>query len=164
MTAVIGATHVVCAIGNGTRQVWASTRAGIGRIGNSHVMDRHFESIRMGLVPEAALAPLPPEVDDLPLPPRARRMLRLAAPSFRSVAKDVNLPVPVFIGLPELSPAEAPWLKHVPTYLQKLTGVPIDARRSTVVARGRAAALMALDAALDSVRSDPASTVIVGGW
>ena len=68
--------------------MWASARAGIGRIGNSHVMDRHFEPIQMGLVPEDALGALTPEIDKLPLPSRARRMLRLAAPSFQAVAKD----------------------------------------------------------------------------
>ena len=48
MSAVIGATHVLCAIGSGTDQVWASARAGIARIGSSHVMDRHFEPISDG--------------------------------------------------------------------------------------------------------------------
>ena len=79
MSAVIGATHVLCAIGSGTDQVWASARAGIARIGNSHVMDKHFEPIQMGLVPEDGLGPLTPEIDALPLPSRARRMLRLVA-------------------------------------------------------------------------------------
>src|SRR5687767_4181226 len=119
MTAVIGATHVLCSIGNGTDQVWASARAGIGRIASSHVMDRYFEPIQMGLVPEDALAPLPPEIEALPLPSRARRMLRLAAPSFQAVAEDLTQPVRVFVGLPEL--ADAPWLIHVPAYLQILT-------------------------------------------
>ena len=56
--AVIGATHVLCSIGSGTDQAWASARAGIARIGSSHVMDRHFEPIQMGLVPEDALGEL----------------------------------------------------------------------------------------------------------
>ena len=115
MSAVIGASHVLCSIGSGTDQVWAAARAGIGRIVNSHVMDRHFEPIQMGLVPEDALGELNPEIEKLPLPSRARRMLQLAAPSFQSVAKDIGQPVPLFIGLPELSDTEAPWLKHFPS-------------------------------------------------
>ena len=163
MTAVIGATHVLCAIGSGTDQVWASARAGIGRIGNSHVMDRHFEPIQMGLVPEDALFPLSAEIEALPLPSRARRMLRLAAPSFQAVANDVKQPVAVFIGLPELTPSEAPWLAHVPAYLQTLTGVNVDRQRSVVVPRGRAAGIMALEAALNALQADPSATVVVGG-
>jgi 3-oxoacyl-[acyl-carrier-protein] synthase-1 len=163
MMAVIGATHVLCSIGNGTDQVWASARAGIARIANSHVMDRSFEPIQMGLVPDEALGALTPEVDALPLPARARRMLRLAAPSFQAVAAKVPRPVAVFIGLPELTQAEAPWITHVPAYLQMLTGVKVDRARSVVVPRGRAAGLMALEQALAAIQAQPALTVIVGG-
>ena len=123
MSAVIGATHVLCAIGSGTDQVWASARAGIARIASSHVMDRHFEPIQMGLVPEDALAAA-----------RRRRSTSFRSPHargaccgwrrrrFRRSPRTSDGPVPVFIGLPALTPAEAPWLVHVPAYLQKLTG------------------------------------------
>jgi 3-oxoacyl-[acyl-carrier-protein] synthase I len=163
MSAVIGATHVLCAIGNGTDQVWASARAGIARIGNSHVMDKHFEPIQMGLVPEDGLGALTPEIDELPLPARARRILRLAAPSVQAVGKDVGQPVPLFIGLPALTRAEAPWIVHVPAYLQNLTEVPVDLQRSAIVPHGRAAGLMALELALRAIREDPSAIVIVGG-
>jgi 3-oxoacyl-[acyl-carrier-protein] synthase-1 len=163
MSAVIGATHVLCAIGNGTDQVWASARAGVARISNSHVMDRHFEPISMGLVPEDALPPLSEEIEELPLPSRARRMLRLAAPSVQAVGKEIGRPVPLFIGLPTLTPKEAPWIVHVPAYLQKLTHVPIDLQRSAIVPHGRAAGLMALELAMNAIAADPSATVIVGG-
>ena len=98
MTAArISATHVLCSTGRGTRQVWASARAGIGRIGSSHVMNGHREPIQMGLVPEAALGTLVPEVENLHLPSRAQRILRLAAPSFQTVAT-IQGRVPVFPG------------------------------------------------------------------
>jgi 3-oxoacyl-[acyl-carrier-protein] synthase-1 len=160
---VIGASHVLCAIGSGTDQVWASARAGVARIGDSHVMDKHFEPIQMGLVPEDALGALTPEIEQLPLPSRARRMLRLAAPSFQAVGTDIGRPVPVFIGLPALTPQEAPWIVHVPAYLQKLTDVPVDLQRSAIVPHGRAAGLMALELAMNAVSTDPPATVIVGG-
>jgi 3-oxoacyl-[acyl-carrier-protein] synthase-1 len=163
VSAIIGASHVLCAIGSGTEQVWAAARAGIARIASSHVMNRHFEPIQMGLVPEDALGELTPEIDKLPLPPRARRMLRLAAPSFRSVAAGVEGEVPVFIGLPQLTDREAPWMKHVPGYLQVLTGAKVDRARSVVVPQGRAAALIALERALQFLESDPEADVIVGG-
>jgi 3-oxoacyl-[acyl-carrier-protein] synthase-1 len=154
---------VLCAIGSGTEQVWAAARAGIARIGSSHVMDRHFEPISMGLVPEAALGVLAPEIEKLPLPSRARRMLRLAAPSLAAVAATLEGPVPLFLGLPELPAAETPWINHVPAYLQKLTGVAIDRERSVMLPTGRAAALMALERALALLDTGAASTAIVGG-
>jgi 3-oxoacyl-[acyl-carrier-protein] synthase-1 len=163
MSAVIGATHVLCAIGNGTDQVWASARAGIAKIASSHVMDRHFEPISMGLVPEDVLPPLNEEIEKLPLPSRARRMLRLATPSLQAVAKDLDGPVPIFIGLPALTPKEAPWIVHVPAYLQKLTNVQIDLQRSAIVPHGRAAGLMALELAMNALQAIPSGTVIVGG-
>jgi 3-oxoacyl-[acyl-carrier-protein] synthase-1 len=163
MSAVIGATHVLCAIGNGTDQVWASARAGIARIGNSHVMDRRLNPIQMGLVPEDEFPPLEPDIEKLPLPSRARRILRLAALSFKAVAKDMDSPVPVFVGLPDLNPAEAPWLVDVPAYLQNLTKVSIDRGRSAIVPHGRAAGIMALELALNALQNDPAGTVVVGG-
>src|SRR5688572_3770312 len=163
MTAVIGATHVLCAIGSGTEQVWAAARAGIARIGNSHVMDRHFEPIQMGLVPEDALGELTPEIDKLPLPSRARRILRLAAPSFKAVAAGLEREAPVFLGLPQLTDQQAPWLKHLPGYLQLLTDVKVDRARSVVVPQGRAAGLLALERALQFVESNPDADVIVGG-
>jgi 3-oxoacyl-[acyl-carrier-protein] synthase I len=163
MSAFIGATHVLCAIGSGTDQVWASARAGIARIGNSHVMDRYFEPIQMGLVPEDSLRELTPDMDSLPLPSRARRILRLAAASFEAVATGLDQPVAVFIGLPELTTTEAPWLVHVPAYLESLTGIGVDRERSVVVPRGRAAGIMALDQALNALQADPTATVVVGG-
>ncbi len=159
----VGATHVLCSIGSGAEQAWASARAGIGRITSSHVMDRHFDDIQMGLVPEEALGTLLPEIDALPLPARARRMLRLAAPSFQAVAQDLEQPVPVFLGLPALTPVDAPWLVHVPAYLEVLTGLKVDRERSVVVAEGRAAALMALEQALSFLDGDPTAAVVVGG-
>ncbi len=163
MTAVIGATHVLCSIGNGTEQAWASARAGIARISTSRLVDRRLESIAMGLVPDAALGALVPEIEGLPLPERARRMLRLAAPSFHAVARDLAAPVVLCIGLPELIDRDARWTAHVPAYLQSLTGVRIDRERSVVVARGRAAGLLALERAMELLQAEAASTVVVGG-
>lgn len=161
--AIISATHVLCSIGRGTEQAWASVRAGIARIGNSHVMNRHFEPIQMGLVPEDALGTLTPDIEALPLPSRARRMLRLATPVVEALAADLATPVPLFIGAPELTATEAPWLRHLPAYLHVLTGAPIDIDRSVVIPRGRASAIIALELALKALDNEETSHVIVGG-
>jgi 3-oxoacyl-[acyl-carrier-protein] synthase I len=164
ITARIIASDVLCAIGRGGNQVWASARAGIGRITSSHVMDRHFEAIQMGLVPEDALAPLPPELDVLPLPARARRMLRLAAPVLSNVAKTISeQAVPIFIGLPQQDEYTAKWLPGFNTHLCATAGIQCDVARSQIFPLGRAASLRALQAALHALASNPQQPVIVGG-
>lgn len=164
MPANLVASSVLCSAGRGTDQLWASVRAGIARIGSSRVMDRDFEAIRMGLVPEDALEPhLPPELDVLPLPVRARRMLRLAAPALRTLAERVGpAPARLYLGLPQLAVSEAHWLRAFALQLGKLAGLPIDAPNSRVVPSGRAAALAALELALAALERDPSRPVIVG--
>jgi 3-oxoacyl-[acyl-carrier-protein] synthase-1 len=128
-------------------------------------MDHNFEPIRMGLVPEEALEPeLPPELESLPLSSRARRMLRLAAPTLRTLAEAAGSPpVRLYLGLPQLAVAEAPWIRGFALHIGKLAGVEIDAPNSRVVPTGRSAALTALELALDALERDPALPVIVGG-
>ena len=165
MPAVIAASSVLCPLGRSTEQVWAAARAGISRIGSSQVMDRNFEPIRMGLVPEDALEPeLPPELESLPLGSRARRMLRIAAPALRTLVEAAAPPpVRLFLGLPQLALDEAPWIKGFALHLGKLAGMAIDAPNSRVIPGGRSATLTALELALDTLELDPTLPVIVGG-
>jgi 3-oxoacyl-[acyl-carrier-protein] synthase-1 len=62
-----------------------------------------------------------------------------------------------------LKPADAPWIVHMPAYLQKLTDGIVDRQGGNIVPHGRAAGLMALDLALRKLDEDPTATVIVGG-
>jgi 3-oxoacyl-[acyl-carrier-protein] synthase-1 len=164
MPAVITASSVLCAGGRGSEQVWATVRAGIACIGNSHVMDRHFDPIQMGLVPEDELPPLPSELEAAPLPSGARRMLRLAGPTLAAVAKAAGpAPLTVYLGLPQKEPSEAPWLALFLQYLAKAAGIPIDAVTSRIFPKGRAAGLVALEAALVQLSQNPAVTIVVGG-
>ena len=164
MAAVVMASSVLCAGGRGAEQLSATVRAGISRIGSSAVMNSALEAIQMGLVPEDALAPqLPPEVDAAPLPARARRMLRLGGPALKTVVEHAGTPpLRLYLGLPELSIAEAPWLRAFALQLGKLAGAAIDAPNSRVVPRGRAAALIALELALEALDRDPAHPIVVG--
>jgi 3-oxoacyl-[acyl-carrier-protein] synthase I len=164
MSAGVVASSVLCSAGRGAEQLWASVRAGIARIGASQVMDRNFEPIRMGLVPEDALEPeLPPELESLPWPARARRMLRLAAPALRTLLERAGPPpVRLYLGLPELALPDAQWMKGFALHLGKLAGMEVDPPNSRVVPTGRAAALTALELALQALESEPARPVIVG--
>lgn len=162
--AAITATCVLCPGGRGTDQAWATTRAGVTRIGNSHVMDKHFDAIQMGLVPEDALPPLPPEIESLGLPSRARRMLRLAAPVLKAVAIEAgDGPHRVFTGLPQMHPADPPWLANFHRLLGQFAGVPIDIEASRTIPSGRAAGLMAIEAGMKALEYDNVPAVIVGG-
>jgi 3-oxoacyl-[acyl-carrier-protein] synthase I len=161
----VRATGVLCPIGRGAAQAWAAARTGIGRIGNSPVMNRQFEPIRMSLVPEDALEPqLPPEIELLPLPARARRMLRLGASALRDVLEHAGEPpVRLYLALPQLAVDEAPWMKGFALYLAKTAGVALDAPNSRVVPAGRAGALVALELALETLEREPEHPIIVGG-
>ncbi|HTU65331.1 MAG TPA: beta-ketoacyl synthase N-terminal-like domain-containing protein [Steroidobacteraceae bacterium] len=167
MSAAITASGILCAGGRGTDQVWATTRAGVTRIGNSHVRDQHNDPIQMGLVPDAALPPLPPELDSLGLPSRARRLLRLASPVLAAVATaaadaGATGPLPVFTGLPQLDAAEAPWLANFHAMLAIFSGVKMDPAASRTFPSGRAASLVAIEAGLEAIRAG-APAAIVGG-
>lgn len=165
MSGRIIATSALCSAGRGVEQLWASVRAGLSRIGSSHVMDRHFEPIQMGLVPEDALEPeLPADVESLPLPPRARRMLRLGVPALRSVLEQAGgPPLRLFLGLPQLALEEAPWMRGFSLYLAKAAGIALDVPGCRVVPAGRAAALVALELAMSALEQDPSRPVVVGG-
>lgn len=165
MAGRIIATSALCSAGRGVEQLWASVRAGLARIGSSGVLDRHFQPIQMGLVPEDALEPeLPEEVESRPLPARARRMLRLGAPALRSVlAQAGEPPLRLYLGLPQLGLEEAPWMRGFSLYLAKAAGTALDVPSCRVVPAGRAAALVALELALGALEEDPSRPVVVGG-
>ncbi len=165
MAAQITALSALCSAGNGVEQIWASIRAGLSAIGNSGILDRRGEPIRMGQVPPAALqADLPPQIAALPLPARARRMLRLGAPALRAVlAQAGQPPVRLFLGLPQLTLEQAPWLRGFALYLATMAGTTIDLANSRIVPAGRAAALLALELALEVLAQEPERPVIVGG-
>jgi 3-oxoacyl-[acyl-carrier-protein] synthase I len=164
MAAVVIASCVLCAGGRGSEQVLATVRAGIARITNSHVMDKHFEPMQMGLVPQDALEPLPEEIDALPLPSRARRMLQLAAPVLNALAPAAGpKPVIALIGMPHLPTTETPWLGGFLRNLAGLSGMAFDPVESRLVIAGRAAGLMSIEMALKKLEDDPGATLLVGG-
>ena len=162
--AVISATSVMCAAGFGAPQVWATTRSRVSRISNSSVMDRYLEPIPMGLVPEEALDADDADLDALNWPARARRMLRLAAPPLRELASAVgDTPVVLYLGLPELTPDDSPWLDKFSEQLCARAGLKFDEAASQIFPLGRAAVLVALESALEAMSADSSRPILVGG-
>jgi 3-oxoacyl-[acyl-carrier-protein] synthase-1 len=164
MPAVITASSVLCAGGRGTEQLWATVRAGISCIKSSGIVDRRFELIQMGLVPQDVLAPLPVHLESAGLPSAVRRMLQLAGPTFAAVAASaVPTPVVVYLGLPQLEPIENPWIGQFLELLSLCADVPINVASSRIFPAGRASSLLAMEAALTELTTDPGAIIAVGG-
>lgn len=162
--AAILATSVLCAAGFSAEQVWAAARTRVSRVRNSPVMDAHLESVPMGLVPEDALDPDDEALNSLNLPARARRMVRLAAAALRDLAPRLQgAPVALYLGLPELSAAVAPWIETLGAHMLERVGLEIDAAASQNFPLGRAAALVALEQALAVLSAEPERPILVGG-
>jgi 3-oxoacyl-[acyl-carrier-protein] synthase I len=164
--AIILESGAICAMGSGVPQIEAAVRAGLSAVRASSVHNRWFEPVTMGLVPEDALPPLTAEVDALPLTARQRRMLRLATPALVHAAANLdNLErIPLLLGLPEAhpkrpAPVDSTFLDH----LRLQTGMQFHPTLSQAFPRGRAAALIALDAAMRCLTECRADVVVVGG-
>jgi 3-oxoacyl-[acyl-carrier-protein] synthase-1 len=127
-------------------------------------MDRYLEPIPMGLVPEEALDAEDADLDALNWPARARRMLRLAAPPLRELVSAIaDAPVALFLGLPELTPDDAPWLDEFSEQLCARAGLKFDEAASRIFPLGRAAVLVALESALEAMTADASRPILVGG-
>jgi 3-oxoacyl-[acyl-carrier-protein] synthase-1 len=118
----------------------------------------------MGLVPEEELAPLPSQLEALPLPSSVRRMLRLAGPTLADVAEAAGpAPLKVYLGLPQLESPVPSWIAEFMHRLGNVAGISIDVTTSGIFPLGRAAAVVALEAAVQHVSTNPGATVVVGG-
>ncbi len=175
MTAVIIGSGAICAVGIGIMQIAASVRAGLSRFAASPIQDRNFDPITMALLPEPALGELVPELAGLPLGARLTRLLRLAAPALQQAARrapDLSR-TPVLVGLPEaraLSQAESllpaaasPTAESFLSLLAAQSQLRFAHFHSQVFPLGRAAALIALERALELLSTGQCETVIVGG-
>ena len=164
---IIQGAGALCAVGRGVKQVYASVRAGIGRVSASSALDRRHEPINMALFPADVLEPLAEPLAATALTDRGRRMVRLAGSPLREAVADLpegSGPLPLFLGLPEPHPGEAPNSALVVLgALGKQAGVALDETRSQVFARGRAAALLALEAGSRFLGERRAESVLVGG-
>lgn len=163
MPAAIGPSSVLCAGGRGTEQLWATVRAGISGIKDSHLANRDVEPIPMGVIPEAALLLLPPELLTAGLPGIARRMLQIAAPVLRAVSTTTGTPAVVYLALPQLDGTANSWLGKFLEYLSICAEIPIDLAVSKIFPGGRAAAFAALEAALNTIEQNPSASLVVGG-
>jgi len=170
---VIEGTGAVCAVGRGVPQIHAAVRTGISGSRASSIRDRFLEPITMALVPDHELEPLSEDVELRRCSSRLQRMLRLAGPAVREamgvVPEDASVstrPVApaLFLGLPEQHPDDPPISDaDVLSAVANQAGERIDLGKSRVFARGRAAALLALEAGVRFLKEGRAPAVLVGG-
>lgn len=158
---------MVTAVGLNAQQTAASVRAGLDRFFESSILGKSFRPLIMSVLPDAVLSPLHPDVGKVGgLTSRQSRMLRLAAPALQEAVKrcpEVSA-IPLFLGTPEQWPNRPEPVGE--GFLQQLavqSGVDFAVSASRVFAEGRAAGLVALNAALDFISSGQGECAIVGG-
>ncbi|WP_284665543.1 hypothetical protein [Myxococcus sp. SDU36] len=141
----------------------AAIRAGIMRARETSLVDLRFRPYLGAFVSEEHL-PAP----DLPaargLAAREQRMLRLALPALKEAAAGLERPLPLMLGLPEETDSSKgrepmPFLKS----LGLASGIALELQRSRCFPNGRAAGLLALDAAVRFLDESKAPEVLVGG-
>jgi 3-oxoacyl-[acyl-carrier-protein] synthase-1 len=163
---LIEASGALCPIGAGARQIAASLRAGLSQFRRCAILDPRAEPVRLSLVPDEALPELLPAVSAAPLGNRHRRILQLAASALRQLTggSDRFRQVPLFLGLPR-QPAEDSGVpaELILDLLGQQSQASFNVAQSKVFAAGRAAGLIALDAAMRWLRETRAPAVIVGG-
>ncbi|WP_225888520.1 beta-ketoacyl synthase N-terminal-like domain-containing protein [Myxococcus xanthus] len=140
----------------------AAIRAGIIRTRETPLLDLRFRPYIGAFIPEEYL-PVPGLPAARGLAVREQRMLRLALPALKEAAEGLDRPVPLMLGLPEGGAAG----KHEPIPFLKVlshaSGLALDMERSRCFPKGRAAGLLALDAAVRLLDEGRVPEVLVGG-
>jgi 3-oxoacyl-[acyl-carrier-protein] synthase-1 len=165
--AEILAVGMVTPVGLYTASAAAAVRAGVSRVYESSVHNKHFEPHRMALVPADVLPPLALRLDSRPMASANARMLRLAAPALQQAsAIGSQAPAALFLGLPATPPGEPEVV--APSFLTDLaTQAEVDRKldlaNSKLRREGGAAGLFALCDALAHLQGRRAEHVFVGG-
>jgi len=163
----IAAIGMVTPVGLTAPASAAAIRAGIARLGESHVYGKKGGPLVMGLVRDDYLPPLAGSIrNQVGFLSRQGRLLRLAAPALQEVCRKLALPQlpPLLLALPASWPASAQSVG--PALLGQLAvqcGLTLDLRRSRVIQKGRAGGLLALRQALDLLTTQREPYVLVGG-
>jgi 3-oxoacyl-[acyl-carrier-protein] synthase-1 len=162
--AVIAGMGMISAIGLSASEVAASVRAGTMRLAESSIMDKRFEPFTLAEVPEDALPPLQPQLEQQGLTSRETRMLRLADVALRQCLE--SLPVsapapPLILALPEMETTRP----LDPNKLLDSLFVQVGGfarKHSEAKHRGRAGGLAAISRAIEWLNAG-APYVIAGG-
>lgn len=151
-------------VGDSAAQTSTSVRAGICRYALSRFHNRHYKAMKLALIPDGALPPLPPTASGLT--PRQERLVRLSAMALPEAL--ASLPdgrsAPLFLAGPEaLFGLPSPTNDVLRNHVVALGGARISPAAGGLFASGRAGGLAALGAALEFLAQGKFEYALVGG-
>lgn len=163
---VIVSVGAVSPIGLSLAETAASARARINRLHEIEWRDRRFQPFIVGVVPDAGLPPLAPELSKQYLQYREARMLRLADVALQETLmpiKQDQSTIPLLLGLPEHHTTKPLEPKDFLIKLAQQFKARLDISRSIAAPNGRAAGLMAIKRATAMLEAKEAEFILVGG-
>lgn len=154
-------------IGYTAQETAASVRSGITRFNETTYLDRIHDPIVMSCFPTEALPPADPLIMEFPgISIRQARMLQMAGSALTEAV--INIPkiddYPIFLGMPEV-PVENESL-HNQDFLNLLSiqsTSNFNFSASRLYPNGRAAAVLALNDAINLLEANVSKFIIVGG-
>jgi 3-oxoacyl-[acyl-carrier-protein] synthase-1 len=144
----------------------AAVRAGISRISNSSFYDRNGNPIAMGLMPEDFWNDEAESAEEYPAKLHLNRCVALVVAALDDCLRDSPLerPIPVFLSTPESLPEQPDFDgKQILEQLVALRPDRCDAAASRHFPQGRAGGVYALKAAIEALKKNPDTPILVGG-
>jgi 3-oxoacyl-[acyl-carrier-protein] synthase I len=165
---VVVGTGMMSAAGLTAAETCASVRAGTMRFVETDLYDKRFEPFTLATVPEEGLPPVTDLLDDVGLPGRERRLLRLATNPIREclapfTRSGSTASLALCLALPE---SETTKPLNRSRFLQSLAlqvEGAIDPLRSDASHTGRAGGVVAIGQAVLTIQQGIAEFVVAGG-
>lgn len=153
-------------IGLNTEMTVAAFNAGISGFAIADEHNKEYSPFTMSLIPEDSLPPLNPDLENIGLTTRQRRMLRIATSAIAEIMDEhaFSEPLPLFLSGPESIPDCPTALR--PDFIKLLsvqTGCKFNNEMSRTIATGRSGGLEAIDMAFRYLSASGADFALVGG-
>jgi len=163
--AVVAAAGAATSIGLSAAEITGNIEAGRACVKMVCALNRRYDEFVLGVVPDSAIEPLPPEIRGTYFTTRKERMLNLARHALEDCLAGVNLPAPppLFLALPETQHSVR---RKAPPFLETFhawVGPRFDLARSRAEWTGRAGGALAVGEAVREVQSGNADFVLAGG-
>jgi 3-oxoacyl-[acyl-carrier-protein] synthase I len=162
MTVAITNAMLICSVGVGVPQAWASTRAGISRKAASGICDKHAEPVVMAFLPEDWFDECPVPIETTRVSARWHRLLFMLAEALRTQLPPAGAPAPFVILSVPIGDASQPNESAIVNTLSAMLALRLDFARTTILYGGRADGFRGLRMAIQLIKANPGATVIVG--
>jgi 3-oxoacyl-[acyl-carrier-protein] synthase-1 len=160
----VAGVGMISAVGLSAPEVAASVRAGTMRLAESAILDKRFQPVTLGEVPEEGLPPLHEKLESVGLTSREARLVRLAEVALTECLSGLPpgaAPPPLVISLPESHTTRPLDEKRLMGALAVQTS-GFDRKHAEAFFRGRSGGLRALARAGDWLAAG-APFVVAGG-